>query len=52
MAEISSDPGISVAWAQFLFNLGMTIVGLVLIRVFCDRLSQGTSGSEVETLTT
>ena len=38
MADLSSDPGISVAWAQFLFNLGMTFVGLVLIRVFRDRL--------------
>jgi Na/Pi-cotransporter len=40
MAGLSSDPGISVAWAQFLFNLGMTILGLVLIRVFRDRLPQ------------
>jgi Na/Pi-cotransporter len=39
MANLSSDPGISVAWAQFLFNLGMTIVGLVSIRVLRDRLS-------------
>jgi phosphate:Na+ symporter len=38
MAGLSSDPGISVAWAQFLFNLGMTIVGLVALRVFRDRL--------------
>ena len=28
----------SVAWAQFLFNLGMTVIGLVLIRAFRDRL--------------
>ena len=40
MADLSKDPGISVAWAQFLFNLGMTILGLVLIRVFRDRLPQ------------
>jgi Na/Pi-cotransporter len=39
MADLSSDPGISVAWAQFLFNLGMTLFGLVLIRIFRDRLS-------------
>lgn len=39
MANLSINPGISVAWAQFLFNLGMTIVGLVLIRVLRDRLS-------------
>jgi len=39
MADLSSDPGISVAWAQFLFNLGMTFVGLVLIRVFQERLA-------------
>jgi len=39
MANLSNNPGISVAWAQFLFNLGMTIVGLVLIRVLRDRLS-------------
>jgi phosphate:Na+ symporter len=39
MANLSNSPGISVAWAQFLFNLGMTIVGLVLIRVLRDRLS-------------
>ena len=39
MANLSHNPGISVAWAQFLFNLGMTIVGLVLIRVLRDRLS-------------
>ena len=39
MADLSSDPGISVAWAQFLFNLGMTFVGLVLIRVFRERLA-------------
>jgi Na/Pi-cotransporter len=38
MAALSHDPGISVAWAQFLFNLGMTVLGLVLIRVFRDRL--------------
>ena len=38
MADLSNDPGISVAWAQFLFNLGMTVVGLVLMRVFRDRL--------------
>lgn len=38
MAHSSADPGISVAWAQFLFNLGMTFVGLVLIRVFRSRL--------------
>ena len=38
MADLSSDPGISVAWAQFLFNLWMTVVGLMLIRVFRDRL--------------
>ena len=36
MAGLSNDPGISVAWAQFLFNLGMTVFGLVLIRVFRD----------------
>jgi Na/Pi-cotransporter len=40
MADLSHDPGISVAWAQFLFNLGMTIVGLVLIRIFRDRLPE------------
>jgi Na/Pi-cotransporter len=40
MADISSDPGISVAWAQFLFNLGMTILGLILIRFFGDRLPE------------
>ena len=39
MADLSSDPGISVAWAQFLFNLGMTFVGLVLIRIFRERLA-------------
>jgi len=39
MADLSSDPGISVAWAQFLFNLGMTFVGLVLVRVFRERLA-------------
>jgi len=38
MAGLSNDPGMSVAWAQFLFNLGMTVIGLVLIRVFRDRL--------------
>ena len=38
MADLSKDPGISVAWAQFLFNLGMTVIGLVLIRVFRDKL--------------
>jgi len=38
MADLSHDPGICVAWAQFLFNLGMTVIGLVLIRVFRDRL--------------
>ena len=38
MADLSHDPGISVAWAQFLFNLGMTVIGLVLIRVFRERL--------------
>lgn len=40
MADLSNDPGISVAWAQFLFNLGMTIVGLVLVRIFQDRLPE------------
>ena len=39
MANLSNNPGISVAWAQFLFNPGMTIVGLELIRVLRDRLS-------------
>jgi len=39
MADLSSDPGISVAWAQFLFNLGMTFVGLVLVLVFRERLA-------------
>jgi phosphate:Na+ symporter len=43
MADLSNDPGISVAWAQFLFNLGMTVIGLVLIRAFRDRLP-GVSG--------
>jgi Na/Pi-cotransporter len=38
MADLSHDPGISVAWAQFLFNLGMTVIGLILIRAFRDRL--------------
>ena len=38
MANLSHDPGISVAWAQFLFNLGMTLIGLVLIRAFRDWL--------------
>ena len=40
MACLSSDPGINVAWAQFLFNVGMTDIGLVLIRVFRDRLPE------------
>jgi Na/Pi-cotransporter len=40
MADLSSDPGISVAWTQLLFNLGMTVVGLVLIRAFRDRLPE------------
>lgn len=44
MAGLSNDPGISVAWAQFLFNAGMTIIGLVLIRVFRDRLADLDSG--------
>ena len=38
MADLSNDPGKSVAWAQFLFNLGMTLIGLVLIRILRDRL--------------
>jgi len=38
MADLSNDPGISVAWAQFLFNFGLTLIGLVLIRIFRDRL--------------
>ena len=38
MADLAHDPGISVAWAQFLFNLGMTVIGLVVIWVFHDRL--------------
>ena len=38
MVEFSTDPGISVAWAQFLFNLGMTVIGLVALRLFGDRL--------------
>jgi phosphate:Na+ symporter len=40
MIGISNDPGIQVAWAQFLFNLGMTAVGLVLIRVFQNRIPE------------
>jgi phosphate:Na+ symporter len=44
-AAVSSDPGIGVAWAQFLFNLGMTIVGLVLIRIFRKRLLAADSGT-------
>jgi Na/Pi-cotransporter len=39
MADLSNDPGISVAWAQFLFNLGLTLIGLALIRIFRDRLA-------------
>lgn len=38
MANISSDPGISVAWAQFLFNLGLTAIGLMLIWTLRNRL--------------
>jgi Na/Pi-cotransporter len=38
MANLSNDPGVGVAWAQFLFNLGMTIVGLVALRAFRNRL--------------
>jgi Na+/phosphate symporter len=38
MADLSNDPGMSVAWAQFLFNLGMTSVGFVLIHAFRDKL--------------
>ena len=45
MGDLSNDPGISVAWAQFLFNLGMTVIGLVLIRVFGDRLSDVSGGA-------
>jgi len=45
MADLSNDPGISVAWAQFLFNLGMTAIGLVLIRVFRDRLPDVNGGA-------
>ena len=44
MANLSNDPGISVAWAQFLFNLGMTLIGLVMVRVFRDRLSDVSGG--------
>jgi Na/Pi-cotransporter len=40
MADLSHDPGMSVAWAQLLFNLWMTAVGFVLIHAFRDRLPQ------------
>lgn len=46
MADLSHDPGISVAWAQLLFNLGMTVIGLVLIRVFRDRLPDVTGKAQ------
>jgi Na/Pi-cotransporter len=49
MVNLSNDPGISVAWAQFLFNLGMTLIGLVLIHVFRDRLAD-IGGGSVESL--
>ena len=39
IADLSNDPSISVAWAQFLFNLGLTLIGLALIRIFRDRLA-------------
>lgn len=45
MAGLSNDPGISVAWAQFLFNLGMTILGLVLVHVLRNQLSDWNSES-------
>jgi hypothetical protein len=38
MANLSSDPGVGVAWAQFLFNFGMTIIGLAMPRAFRNRL--------------
>ena len=38
MTGFSNDPGISVVWTQFLFSLGLTVIGLALIRVFRDRL--------------
>jgi phosphate:Na+ symporter len=40
MTALSNNPGISVAWAQFLFNLGMSGLGLVLMRIFRNRLSE------------
>lgn len=48
MAGLSNDPGISVAWAQFLFNLGMTILGLVLVHVLRNQLSDWNSESTAE----
>jgi Na/Pi-cotransporter len=43
MADLSNDPGISVAWAQFLFNLGMTVIGLMIIRVLRNQLPDTSS---------
>lgn len=48
MAGLSNDPGISVAWAQFLFNLGMTILGLILVHVLRNQLSDWNSESTAE----
>jgi Na/Pi-cotransporter len=45
MANLSKDPGIGVAWAQFLFNLAMTIVGLAVVRIFRKQLLTIDSGT-------
>jgi len=34
VTEFAGDPGMAVAWAQLIFNLVMTLVVLVLLRIF------------------
>lgn len=40
VVEFAADPGMAVAWAQLIFNVVMTLVVLVLLRVFQRRVEQ------------
>ena len=38
MLEFAGEPGMAVAWGQLIFNVVMTLVMLLLLRIFHRRL--------------
>jgi Na+/phosphate symporter len=38
VVEFAGEPGMAVAWAQLIFNVVMTLVILIVLRVFQNRL--------------